>query len=262
MDTMKANTQTLKGFVLGALLVIGLAWGLQLASAQLDDTTTTDTAVPGLNNMNMGQMMRHQNASPRGQMMSGMAGMPGMGRGGDQTERLTALAEALGLTVEEVAAAHTAVMADPNVTDHHAALAEALGITVEELQAAKDSIRQAQQALRLETLLAEGAITEEQAALMQAHQAVRSYLDVEAMEASQQAFWQAAIDEALAAGAITAEQAEALASMPMGQGMGMGGGRGHGNGNGNEGMPGMRGQGNANGHGRGQGRGQGQMMTP
>ncbi len=63
--------------------------------------------------------------------------------------------------------------------DHDALLAEALGITVEELQAAKEQAR----AAGLAQAIAEGLITQEEADLMQARANLRSYLDRDALMA-------------------------------------------------------------------------------
>ena len=57
--------------------------------------------------------------------------------------------------------------------DENALLADALGITVDELQAARETANQA----AIEQAIAEGLITQEQADAMQAHKNVMSYLD-------------------------------------------------------------------------------------
>jgi hypothetical protein len=59
-------------------------------------------------------------------------------------------------------------------------LAEALGISVEELQAAKEKAA----AAAMEAAIQSGEITEEQASLMEARQALRGYLDPEALTAT------------------------------------------------------------------------------
>ncbi len=131
------------------------------------------------------------------------------------------------------------------------ALAESLGITVEELQAARDQVA----ADRLAQAVEDGTLTQEQVDSMQAMQAVRQYIDheaimarvfgvtVEELEAARedgtmrdllsavefdptaiqeqmQAATEAAIAEALAAGDITAEQAQ-LISEQLAEGAGM-----------------------------------------
>lgn len=205
------NLQSLKGFIAGGLLTLGLVLGLSTAWAQFGSAEG--------DGMPLAQM-----AQTHGRDF-GQQQRPG----GPQGDHVEALAEALGVTVEELEAAHTAVMATAR-TERLEALATQLGVTVEELEAAQTSVRETQQAARLAELIASGQLTEEQAALIEAHQAVRTYLDVEGMQASMQAFWQTAIDDALAAGDITAEQAAELTSRlsegPMGMERGFGPGRG------------------------------------
>lgn len=115
-----------------------------------------------------------------------------------------ALAEALGISVEELQTAHETVkamaleqaVADGKLTQEQAdqiaegsffnprarfmpmgeendsLLAEALKISVEELQAARQQVQQA----AIDQALADGKITEEQATMMEAHQALQNYL--------------------------------------------------------------------------------------
>lgn len=64
--------------------------------------------------------------------------------------------------------------------DYNAALADELGITVDELNAA----RQKAMELRLADAVADGDITQEQADLMKAQQAVKSYIDHDALLAN------------------------------------------------------------------------------
>jgi hypothetical protein len=150
------------------------------------------------------------------------------------------LAEALGITVEELQSAQEAAVAAgidqalaegliteaqaemlqergvrglrggmrppffgnaDSTIDPHALLAEALGITVEELEAAQESARAAALAQAVE----EGRITQEQADQMMAHQALRPYLQ----ERMQTAFTDA-VEQALEEGVITQEQADQL----------------------------------------------------
>ena len=146
--------------------------------------------------------------------------------------------------------------------DYRQLLADALGITVEELQAAHDQANQAAIAQAIE----EGIITQEQADQMQARQALQSYLDREAimagalgmtveelqaalagppgggtktfrdllseleldaatMRENMQAAFEAAIAQAVEDGVITQEQADALKDGP-GWGLGPMGRRG------------------------------------
>ena len=148
-------------------------------------------------------------------------------------------------------------------------LAEALGVTVEELQAAREQA----QAERLAQAVADGTLTQEQVDNMQAMQAVKEYIDKEAilaqvfgltveeleaaredgtmrdlfsgldfdptvMQEQMQAATEAAVQQALADGAITQSQADLIAEqLANGAGMmdkfgghggpgGFGGGRG------------------------------------
>ncbi|MBW7885342.1 MAG: hypothetical protein H3C34_22465 [Caldilineaceae bacterium] len=113
--------------------------------------------------------------------------------------------------------------------DMQSLLAEALGISVEELQAAHETAQSAM----IAQAVADGKITQEQADLMEARQAFRSYQSDIA-----QAQLEESIQEAVAAGAITQEQADLLlsaAEQGMWRGMergfrfpGMAGFRGHG----------------------------------
>ncbi|HEX6387368.1 MAG TPA: hypothetical protein VF177_22090 [Anaerolineae bacterium] len=101
-------------------------------------------------------------------------------------------------------------------------LAEALGISVEELQAARMEVYEAQ----LAEMVAAGAITEEQADLMLAQKAVQGYIDVEALQATLQEAYEDAVAQALADGVITQEQADQLLSTPAFGFPGFGGGFG------------------------------------
>ena len=102
-------------------------------------------------------------------------------------------------------------------------LADELGVTVEELAEAREAAQEA----ALAEAVAEGELTQEQADLMLAHQALRSYLDpralmeeareltqegldAETVQARIQALHAEAIAQALADGAITQAQADAL----------------------------------------------------
>ena len=119
-----------------------------------------------------------------------------MGRDGDHGQYL---ADALGITVEDLQAAvdsaRGAVQPEDGTApdfgrgrgDHDAirgemdaALAEARGISVDELQAAQQEARDA----ALDAAVANGDITQEQADLMRAGQAVKEYMDREALTAA------------------------------------------------------------------------------
>jgi lambda repressor-like predicted transcriptional regulator len=201
------------------------------------------------------------------------------GRGGFRTDMPerdgTYLAEALGITTDELQAAYesaqaaalqqavddgwlTQKMADwlterglpgmrlfgfvDEAIDFDALLAEALGITPDELQAARDTAQAAALAAAVEA----GDLTEEQAAIVAARQAMRAYLEKDEVianalgisleelqaareegqripdlldelgleqadfEANLQTTWEEALQQAVDNGAITQEQADLL----------------------------------------------------
>lgn len=101
--------------------------------------------------------------------------------------------------------------------DHEALLADALGVTVEELQAAQQKAADA----RIEQAIADGKLTQEQADLMKARQSLQQYL-------SEQGFFSKAVQQAVEAGVITQEQADSILSreVPGMWGGGKGGMRG------------------------------------
>lgn len=109
----------------------------------------------------------------------------------------------------------------PEILDTY--LAEALGVTVEQLTEARDNVFLAQ----INQAVSDGKIAQEQADLMLARQAVKSYLPD-----ARKAAYQAAIDQALADGSLTQAQADLLLEnigegrgMDFGSGMGFSGGR-------------------------------------
>lgn len=108
-------------------------------------------------------------------------------------------------------------------------LADALGITVEELEAAKVEAYEVQ----LAAAVAAGTLTQAEADLMLAAKVAKTYLDTETIDAQIQAAQEAAIAAALDDGAITQEQADALLAQletdPYRFNGGFGGGR-HGRG--------------------------------
>lgn len=85
-------------------------------------------------------------------------------------------------------------------------LADALGITVEELDEARSEAR----AARLDALVESDVLTQKQADLIAAREAVREHLDVESLAQMMQNAYKEAIDAALEAGDITQEQADQL----------------------------------------------------
>jgi hypothetical protein len=175
-----------------------------------------------------------------------------------------ALAEALGITVEELdAAKETARLAmidqavadgliteaegealkleDPGFSplarefgyDKDEYLAEALGISVEELDAAEFDAYTALVAAAVEA----GVITQEQADLLLAEKAAKAHLDEDALNAAVRAAYADALAEAVAAGDITQAQADALLAQLETQtfNFGIGGGGRHGHGHGGPG---------------------------
>lgn len=146
------------------------------------------------------------------------------------------LAEALGISVDDLAAAQDEArlaaidqaLAEGSITAEQAEqlregsgpfgrrgphmgasselLAEALGISVEELQAAQAEVH----AARLAELVEAGVLTQEEADLMAAREAVQSYVDQEALSAALQNAYAEAVAAALADGAITEAQANQL----------------------------------------------------
>ena len=121
--------------------------------------------------------------------------------------------------------------------DYDAYLAEALGISVEELQAARETAKQK----ALEEAIDKGYISEEQVAMMEARQAVMGYIDPEALKEQLDTFkqegadlrsdlkavfeeaMQAAVEQALENGDIDQDQADQLLESGFG---GKFGGRG------------------------------------
>ncbi len=186
------------------------------------------------------------------------------------SDKAQALADALGITLDDLNAAHEQVrtaaieqaVADGLLTqeqadallangapawrgfrmgdeaEQEAALAEALGITADELQAAQDQVFADELAARVGA----GVITQEQADMIAAQRAVQGYVDRAGIEAYIQSAHETAIAAALADGVITQEQAdtllESLSSGMRGfglEGFGGRGGRGHGHGHGGPG---------------------------
>lgn len=252
--------------MIGTLLVLVLAIGgtAVLAQSQDDPDVTppageSDTDTPAI-----------PNPFPRGNGQDrsdfGERGFPGRGGGAAAGEDL---AEALGITVEELQAAQEAAhaaalaqaVADGLITQEQAdqmtqfggrsmrgghfgalgdkdeLLANELGISVEALQAAHDKA----QAAKLAQLVEDGVLTQEQADLMAARRAVQSHMDFEGLNAAAQEAYETAVQSTLDAGEITQEQADQLlsdaAAAPGIGGFGGRGGRG-GHGHGGHGFPG------------------------
>ena len=230
---------------MGALLVLALAAGGYAAFAQ----TEGDAAQRGA------QITPPQDG-PAGARVApafaqdgpALAHGPGRGRGPGgarvDVDEAQLLADALGITVEELEAAREAVreaiveqaVAEGLITEAQAEalleanagpraaqflrrliqnnmeidsqqlLADALGITVEELQAAQREVQEAKLAAMVEA----GILTEEEAEMIAARRAVQEYVDREAIAEMVRNSLEAAINEALADGAITQEQADQM----------------------------------------------------
>jgi hypothetical protein len=201
----------------------------------------------------------------------GRDGRPDWGGHADRTSTDEYLAEALGITSEDLQAAQEAAraaaleqaVADGLLTQEQAdqlsqhdgrfmrgghfgalgdmdeLLAEALGISVEELQAA----REAANAAKLAQMVEDGYLTQEQADLIAARRAVQSHMDYEGLQAAAQAAYETAVQAALDAGKITQEQAaQLLSDAAAAPGFGQFNFGGHG------GRPGGRGHGGHGGH--------------
>lgn len=193
----------------------------------------------------------------------------GAGPRGDRAGSDEALATALGITVDELTAAREdaataaidqavaeGLLTEAQATtlkergagmrgfgpydifvggtiDANALLADALGITADELTAAREQVQQDALAAAVEA----GSLTQEEADLMTARQAVQEYLTPLVESA-----YSEALAAAVADGAITQEQADALTAQGWGT-------RGFGGGHGifGEGGPGMGGRGGRHG---------------
>ena len=213
--------------VIGGLLALGIVFAGAAAFAQTDDNADTPSQEGGET-----PPVLPEQAGP-GQ--NGL-GRHGLGQGAD-TDRGQALADTLGISLEELQAAQeeakaaaiaqavtdgllTQEQADEilagngrpgpgfHLEDRGQYLANALGISLEELQAALDQV----EADKLAAMVEAGVITQEQADMMAARRAVESYIDHDALQATMQAAYEDAINQALADGVITQEQADTLLS--------------------------------------------------
>jgi formaldehyde-activating enzyme involved in methanogenesis len=209
-------------FLIGGLLALVIAIGIGSVLAQTNDEATPTPET--------------EETTPDGDETEAIPGFGrrGFGRFGGDSE---ALAEALGITVEELDAAKqeareaaiAQAVADGLLTqeqadqllasdfggrgwhfggDQDTYLAEALGISVEELAAARDQVFADQLAVMVEA----GMLTQEQADLALARHAVQSRLDTDALQAAVQSAYEDAVAQALADGIITQEQADQLLS--------------------------------------------------
>lgn len=252
-------------------LLIGGAAALTLTAGTLWTVDNVSAASPTalLNQIGIQQMEGMGGRGGRGG--PGGFGGPGMKAHGDPAGQGQYLADALGITLEELQAAQMSVrntlidraVADGTITqeqadqmkagervrvpglhmkgefaqavDREALLADALGITVEALQTAQSTAREA----AIADALANGEITQEQVDRMAAHQALRSYVEETYGTERPDLTMADLIQEAVDAGAVTQEQADLLASSEGRMGPG---GRGEHGGRrpSGRGMPGQR----------------------
>ncbi|MCO5206142.1 MAG: hypothetical protein M9928_14000 [Anaerolineae bacterium] len=265
--------------LIGGIAVLVLALSATLAFAQSDDSTEATT--PEVTTEQEENTVQEDSAVTE---QSSRAFKQHGGRFGHNGVNNEYLADALGITVEELetamSEAREAALADREAgiaIDRDAGdtyLADALGISAEELDAAKQAARDA----ALEQAVADGAITAEEAALIQAREALKTYVDrdvlladvlgisaeelaaahaegirstdlleelgmtvTEAQEALQTAY-DDAVAQAVADGVITQAQADQLAEMQvLRDGLGHGGRGGHGHGGCRGGFDGLSG---------------------
>jgi hypothetical protein len=219
--------------VIGGFLALGLAFGAYATFAQTDDDTAVPEAQSDAGDTDAFRLPGLDRLRSRGLDRGALAGV----NGGEL------LAEALGISVEELQAAQAAAreaaieqaVAEGLITqaqadqllsgdyvgrrglglawglpgsgiDYAALLADALGISVEELQAAQAEAH----AAKLAEMVEAGVLTQEQADMLQAYKDVAGYVDYDALTASVRSFFQAAIEQALADGAITQAQADQM----------------------------------------------------
>jgi hypothetical protein len=104
---------------------------------------------------------------------------------------------------------------DTTEIDHEALLADALGISVEELQAAQAEAKDA----ALAQAVADGKITQEQVDQMNAMRALHEYMQEQGLQDSMRSLYSEALQGAVDAGVITQEQADQLLEGKAGFGM-------------------------------------------
>lgn len=92
--------------------------------------------------------------------------------------------------------------------DMDALLADALGITSDELNAARVEAQE----LALAAAIESGRITQEQADQMKAHQALKTYLDEQGLQDQVRSLYENLVNQAVQAGVITQEQADSILS--------------------------------------------------
>jgi hypothetical protein len=130
---------------------------------------------------------------------------------------------------------HGFLGADDSAIDMNALLAEALGVPTDELAAARTEA----QDLALAAAVEDGRITQEQADQMKARQALQAYMQEQGLGDQVRSLYENLVNQAVQAGVITQEQADAILSN-SGRFGGMRGFDGF-HGRGGMRMPGMRG---------------------
>ncbi len=97
---------------------------------------------------------------------------------------------------------------DDATIDMNALLADALGISIDELAAARVEA----QDLALAAAVEDGRITQEQADQLKARQSLRTYLDEQGFQDQVRSLYETLVQQAVTAGVITQEQADAILS--------------------------------------------------
>jgi len=257
-------------------LIVAVAMILMaVGGVVLYNNASAQAATPGVPTIASGTQTPPDNQAPSNPQQGGPNGKQNDGKQG--AEHDTALATALGITVEKLQAAFlaantealkqavsqgliTQAQADQITTngvpnhpmrefgkpgststlDYDALLANALGITKDALQAAQLKVRDAQ----LDAAVQSGQLTQAQADLMKARDALMTNAK---FQASMKSAYQAAIQQAVTDGVITQAQADQiLKDNPNGFGPGGMGGRGGPGGMGGPGRQGGQGAPNGN----------------
>ncbi len=233
MDWLKRITY----MAVGALLVALVAFGVATFAQDDDDVETPDAESE--------EPAGDDRADESTEDDEAELTVPGLWRDGRPANHDEYLADALGISVDELQAAYeetqiaaieqaveegilTEEQADELLDrvngfhgrfrrgfrfggiDEDALLAEALDISVEALEAARVEASRA----KLDAMVEAGALTQEEADLMAAREAVGTYFDQEAVAAIIQEAYESAVTQALEEGAITQEQADRLLESP------------------------------------------------
>lgn len=227
---------------IGVVLVLAVVLGGVIAFAQDGDEAETpavqedDAQTSGEENADL-ETQDDNTADDEAETEVPVAPHPGF-RGDLRGNDEALLAEALGISVDELEAAYEAAhdaaieaaLAEGVITEEQAEqlrerglghpfgrglgldldkndlLAEALGISVDELEAARAEVRSA----RLAAMVEAGVLTQEEADLIAARETVQSYVDRDALAEMVQNAYEEAVAQALADGAITQAQADQL----------------------------------------------------